>query len=314
MAECTCADPQAVAQAIKGNADTIKSALKSDEGQPVSNQVKSTGEYIDETWHGKNQVDVNNNHGEHGNMAKMEFCHWNAPEYGVKGQRWYAEALKAAGLAIAIANGIAQAEIADKQQDLADKWYSHARYKWDRFDAAYKPLEIQILNETSTTPIQELDCAGDKDRALTAVSSSYDSIQKYLRDKARSMRVCFDAELLGTLNTRQAMMLVDSTNFNLVDDQWFVDWKNDKRWSNRSQILDLGRNLASEALQYGQVANTLYNKVGGQIDRAAQGVMNALGYIGSRLDTYTPNTMLNTNVLTETGSNVAMSGAAPSTS
>ena len=60
----------------------------------------------------------------------------------------------------------------------------------------------------------------------------------------------------------------------------------------RNDFLNLGRNLTSEALKYGDVARNLYNQVGQQIDQAANSLMSTLGYYGARNDTFYPTTFL----------------------
>lgn len=279
MAECTCADPMMVAKAIN-DADTNNI-------QSRANTISSEGP-LDETLYGKGLTDS----GTHGAPAPVRFCHWQAPEYGNKGENWWTMLFQAAAVAIAVANGIAQQEIADKQQDLADSWYQQAKYKWDRYAGTYIPLEKKLLNEVSSTPVPSLDCAGAESRAQQSVDSAYGEASDYMARQAKALRLCMDSSLLGYVNLKQNVALVDSRNYNYVDDRWFRDYKDDQRWNRRSNVLSLGRNLDSQALSYGQVANALYGQVGQQIDRAASGLVTALGYFGARNDTYYPTTYL----------------------
>ena len=89
-------------------------------------------------------------------------------------------------------------------------------------------------------------------------------------------------------------MLVDTENYNLRDDTWFTDYKSDQRWGRRSNVLNLGRNLGSIAMKYGDVARALSEDVGGLFNRATASLSMALGYYGTRFDTYTPSTYLGT--------------------
>lgn len=305
MAECTCADPSMVANAIKNETET--------RSIEQSNNVQ----FLDETLYSKNQVakktndpdDTGTPTGQHGTFSAIQFCHWNAPEYGMIGTSKWTNAFRAAALAIAIANGLAQAEIADKQQDLADKWYSQAKYKWDRFSGKYKPLEIKLLDEVSSVPIKEIDCQGARDRAHDAVNSAYTSAYSYMAQQAKKLRLCLDPSLLSVVNHKQNVALVDTENYNLTDERWFTDYKNDQRWNRRSNVLNLGRNLSSESMQYGKVANALYGQIGQQLGQAANGLMQAIGYYGARNDTYYSTTYLNTHTLTDSAGTVALNGA-----
>lgn len=266
MAECTCADPKAVADAIKDHASKTES---------VNNTLHGGG-------HG----------GPDGVFDSIRFCHWAAPEYTAVGESAWNNFFTVAQLLVAVANAIAQQNIADKQQDLADSYYQMAKDKWDRFKNKYMPLEIKLLNETSTEPIVDLNCTDDFRRAEASVNPAYAQMQEYMAHAKNKFNLCIDPTLVTMMETKQAVTLVDTTNYNLQDDQWYVDYRNDKRWNRRSNILNLGRNLASEALKYGDVARNIYNQVGQQIDQAANSLISSLGYYGARNDTFYPTTMM----------------------
>ena len=106
------------------------------------------------------------------------------------------------------------------------------------------------------------------------------------------MRLCMSDAERRFMSLRRERTLDDTANYNYVDDRWFCDWRNDRRWNRRSSVLNLGRNLGTEALKYGDLARSLLNSVGGRIEQAASGVVNALGYYGARLDTYYPTSYL----------------------
>lgn len=280
MADCTCADPQAVAQAIGKHAETVEKVTTGEGG-------------INETLYGKSQaVGEGDEAGQPGNIARLRFCHWAAPEYGPQGESWWNTVFQAAQLAIAILNAIIQGEIADMQQDLADGYYQQAKYKWDRFANNYMPLEKDILWEASSEPIRELDCADDRRRAKKAVNPSYDIMTQYMAQMAKGYRLCPDQTVLSQLAHSRSQLLVDTENYNLLDDQWFTDFKNDQRWARRSNILNLGRNLGSIAMQYGDVARKLLGDVSNILNKAAGSLSQALGYYGARFDTYYPTTYL----------------------
>ncbi|MBQ5728209.1 MAG: SUMF1/EgtB/PvdO family nonheme iron enzyme, partial [Mailhella sp.] len=183
-------------------------------------------------------------------------------------------------------------QIADMQQDLADSYYDMAKYKWDRFYEKFVPLEKKLLKEVLNEPLKEMDCADDMQRASDWVGRAYGAMQDWTARKAKQMRVCMNALDRRRPRNAQALALADTANYNYVDDRWFCDYSNDKRWNRRSSVLNLGRNLGSEALKYGDVARGLLNTISGQVEQAAQGLVSALGYYGARLDTYYPSSYL----------------------
>lgn len=230
--------------------------------------------------------------GEPGKIDRLRFCHWAAPEYGGEGENKWTLAFQAAQLAIALLNAQIQGEISDMQQDLAEGYYQQAKFKWDRFANNYKPLEEDILWEAQSEPIRELDCDDDRRRAKQAVQPAFDIMTNYMSQVAKGYRLCPDATVVAQMGHTQSQLLVDTENYNLLDDQWFTDFKNDQRWARRSNILNLGRNLGSIAMQYGDVARKLMGDVSNIVNKAAGSLSQALGYYGSRFDTFYPMTYL----------------------
>lgn len=273
MSQCTCANPQAVADAISKHSD----ARSDDESS------------LNRTLHGHAHG------GENGAFDSIRFCNWAAPEYGPMGDTAWNTAFKAAQLAIAAANAAIQGQIADKKQDLAEGYYQQAKYKWDRFAAFYMPLEQAILWEAASEPVKTLDCANDRLRAEQAANPTFDYIDTHLGAMAKSYRLCLDDTVIQQLAYTRNLILVDTENYNLRDDQWFTDFKNDQRWNRRSNILNLGRNLGAVAMQYGDVARKLMGDVSDIANKAFGSISQALGYYGSRFDTFYPTSYLSGN-------------------
>lgn len=293
MSDCTCANPQAVAEAINNQ----------------TSQIKNSQSAINKTLYGAGHGGVD------GVTDTVRFCHWAAPEYGPEGEGAWTNLWQAAQLAIAILNSTVQQQIADKQMDLAEGYYAQAKYKLDRFMNKYKPLEVALLKEVSTTPEPSMDCADDRERAENAVNTAYDYISNYVGTKARQLRLCIDDSIMRQLDHGRALMLVDTENYNLRDDTWFTDYKSDQRWGRRSNVLNLGRNLGSIAKQYGDVSRAMMNDVGALYNKATASLSMALGYYGTRFDTFYSTTYLGSgggasNIMNVGTSNTASNAAA----
>lgn len=274
MAACTCADPTAVKTAVEQAGSKTESA------------INNSAQKLDETLYGASLG------GSHGAIGPLRWCHSLGNQVGAAGKSAWTMLFQAATIAIAIANAVAQETIHSKKMDLAEGYYDQAEYKWGRFRDKYMPLEKQLLREVSTQPMRSLNCADDQDRARQSVFPAYELAMKYLSDKAKANRLCLDDTLVGLFNTRQSMAFVDTTNYNMQDDQFYTDYSNDKRWNRRSNLLNLGRGLSSEALRYGDVARTLLDNVSGQVSTAANSLLQSLGYYSNRRDTIYPNTTL----------------------
>lgn len=273
MATCTCANPNAVKSAISSFADDWSSGM----------------DEIHRTLYGASQG------GSPGTLAPLRFAHWAAPEITDKGYNAWAKLFQAAALIIALANAAAQGEIHSKQMDLAEGYYDMAKYKWDRFAAKYIPLEKKLVYEVGNEPVRELNCTDDRARAVTSVNSSFSSSSSALNRLAKAYRVCLDPTLVDYMEHKRMVALTDTENYNLYDDRFYTDMRNDRRWNRRSAVLNLGRNLASQALKYGDIAKSMLSTVGAEIDQAARGMVQALGYYGARNDTFYPTTYLAPN-------------------
>lgn len=103
-----------------GEFENIARRIEDVQGQ-IEFSVAKDGS-IDETLYGKTlqKADGKDDTAKHGALGSLRFCNWAAPEYGPVGEGFWNNAFRAAALAIAIANGVAQSQIADMQQDLAD--------------------------------------------------------------------------------------------------------------------------------------------------------------------------------------------------
>lgn len=292
MAACTCADPMAVAAAVTGSGVVISNAIGTASGnlsttlQTLNSKSLQKSEDIHRTLYGGSMG------GSAGAPAPVRFAHAAPPEYGPTGEKAWTTFFEAAALAIALANSIAQGEIAAKQKDLADRYYDMAKSKWDRFATYYMPLEEKLVNEVASTPIRELECTLTQTRADTAVSTAYAAAKNAFTRWTRKERACADSATMMEMSRQEVIMQADSRAFNLEDDRWYTDYANDKRWNRRSTVLNLGRNTASEALKYGDVSLKTFGAVGGQINTAASGMISAMGYYGSRNDTYYPTTFM----------------------
>ena len=82
MASCTCANPQAVASAVKD----------------VGSQIQEAAEYLDSTISGTEMG------GGHGAPAPVRFCNWAAPEISDIGTNAWSTAFKVQEEQIKVAN------------------------------------------------------------------------------------------------------------------------------------------------------------------------------------------------------------------
>lgn len=224
------------------------------------------------------------------------FCTWKPTEVTSIGGINVSTIEYGIGVAIAQINSAIQYKIMDMKKDLADKYYEMAKYKWDRFVSNYMPLEKKLLREVSSVAIATMNCANDRTRAESAVNSAYSLLQQQLARIRKSLHICIDENMLYVIEQQRVLMLVDTENFNLLDDQYWCDVLNDDRWNKRSTVLDLGRNISTLSQSYGKIAKAAAGAVGNQADLFTNTVLSTIGYYGARNDTYYPTTFIGSGV------------------
>ena len=213
---------------------------------------------------------------------------------GVTSAGWIGSNALADAIALAIGslNALIQWKISDLQQDIADSYYHMAKYKWDRFARNYMPLEKKLLQEVSSEPEPKLHCNDDRTRAEQSVNSAYRAMQTYMGRVRKSLHICIDNNILSMVELSRSKMLVDTENYNLIDDQYWRDIMSDDRWNRRSNVLDLGRNIASLAMSYGDTAKQALSTVSPQVNTAASSFVSSIGYFGARNDTVYPKSFI----------------------
>ncbi len=303
MADCTCADPQAVANAIEAHTDAFKD--KSDAYRKAVNPYSGdNNDSIHATLYGATltgkaslsgggaagMAGAGNGAGKPGAIAPMRFCHWAAPEVSGWVQAAWEVARVALEIAISKKLGDIKDEISEAQKALANDYYNMAESKWKRFTDRFYPLEKILLNTAANTPVRMLDCADARLRATQAVDPAFAHMQEYLSRTVKKLRVCVDSSQVGMLDHKRAIAQVDTENFNMQDDRWFTDYKNDLRWNRRSTLLNLGRNLPSEMMQYGQLARSAGANADAMATQLSSSLMGLVGYFGARINSIFPTT------------------------
>lgn len=309
MAQCTCGDPSGIQSAIEGFAE--KESSNDQNLYRLHESIHKTiyGEDLRAGGDGAAGAVASasgSGAGTPGAPAPIRHCHWAAPEVPGWAQALWEAAKFAASLALTYSLNKLKQDIHEKQRDLAEDYYNLAKDKWVRYRDRFLPLEKAMLWEARTEPIRSLNCDDARARAQGAANSAFTQMQGYLDRTVKKLRVCVDTTQLGVMDHRRAIMLVDTENFNMQDDRWFVDYKNDQRWNRRSNLLNLGRNIPSEVMQYGEVARQAGSNADQMATRLTSDVMAAIGYYGSKIDTVFPTTYVSGGIPSASGAQASL--------
>lgn len=226
---------------------------------------------------------------EPGGIAPLRFCHWAAPEWGNAGATAENNFYKAALLAVSTLNTVAQISIAQKQFQIARDYLSLAQDRLNRFNSRYRPLEIAMLNEVGNTPIPTPDYVfsaslyeGNSDIAFSKSSEHMAELQK-------KYSLCFDSTLTDDFNLAQGLYRDDSINFGFRNEEYYAIITDDLRFNRRSNLLNLGRDLAANAANYAANANSIFSRLSGLANQGAESAAYALGFLNNRNETtYSP--------------------------
>lgn len=215
-------------------------------------------------------------------------CNWAQPEVGDVGESAWTNLWKAALVAVAIINTVAQVEIMQKRYQIAKDYANLAKEKWRRFRDMYAPHEQSILNEIRNTLEPEPDYVGARGRATEFVREAWRSAREELASLAKKYALCIDWSLLNDMDLAEAIAYDDKANFDYRYEEYFTLILSDIRWNRRSQMLNLGRDIHATSAKYADAANGMLAGLGEIANEGASGAMTLLGYLSERRNTQYP--------------------------
>lgn len=241
---------------------------------------------------------------EHLSIISSKMCEWAAPQYGDAGESWEKTLWKAALIAIATINTLAQISIMEKRYQIAKDYANLASDRWNRFKDAYAPFERAMLSEAGNAPEYKLDYVSARERAREYTSEAFRSADEQMADLAKKYSLCVDDTLLNDMDYAEAVSRDDGTNYNYRDEEFWAIYMSDKRWNRRSQMLNLGRGIQQMSASYADAANNALAQLGGLLDKGAQGAAKLLGYISTARESQYPANFSSAAPLTGQASNV----------
>lgn len=225
---------------------------------------------------------------EHLKIISQTMCNWAQPETTDTGENWEKVFWKAALIAIATLNSAAQIAIADQRYQIAKDYANIAKDRWNRFKDSYAPLERAMLSEAGNMREYDPDYDAARARAREFTTAAFRTADDQMADLANKYGLCIDESMLNDMDYAEAVARDDGTNFNYRDEEFFSLYVSDKRWNNRSQLLNLGRGLQATAASYAEAANTALAQFGDMLNSGAQGAMKLFGYLSTARETQYP--------------------------
>jgi hypothetical protein len=220
--------------------------------------------------------------------SNVTICGWAPPSYGDTGQTILHTLLAAVSFAVAVWSVKEQLRVFNMRRRLADGYAAMAEYDWNRFNDKYKPLENQMINECLSESAQPVDYEGVRSVNSAFHSNAVARADALYAEIDKQYRLCPDPSLIRSLETERSVNYNDLINFGYREGELFAIDFDDMRFNRRSNLLNLGRDLASKTATYGEVADKMLSEAGDGLSGAVTDAMSFLGYIRNKRDTVYP--------------------------
>lgn len=193
-----------------------------------------------------------------------------------------------AAMAIAAINTGAAIYTADKQYELAKRYSRIAKWWRDYYNSTYAPWENQELEEAkSLVPVDPI--------YDTAVGRAKTFARIQFNDLAARSIQCTGAHctglrgaLLKDVLTSEASALSAAANLGYRNERAYVEARNDNDWAKKIAVVNRGRGLLAEHINFGVLSFGIFGDLGAQAAQAAGGAIGYLGYVWNRNETVYP--------------------------
>lgn len=204
------------------------------------------------------------------------------------GINWAANIARLAAVAVATTNTAAAIQMASLQEEIASGYLSISKEQNDLYFNLYAPCELteitEACNAETCTPEFDLHIG----RMLASVRlQGADRPQK---DMQCVSRYCTgkQAAIIKDALVAQAGALAAVANMGHRYALEYCDAQDDLRWARRTQALNRGRDMVSQAVSFSGFALGLFGRLGAQAARGAAGAIGYLAYSGARNPTVYP--------------------------
>ena len=192
-------------------------------------------------------------------------------------------------IASALYNASKAYEFAEKEYDLAKKYWRITQNWMDYYQDSFAPVEDQEAREAMALTDEEPEYETARGRSRTVAWLQF-------RDAFRSATRCTSKYCTGLRNdmltdmaTAQLNAVAMADGLGYRNERAYVEARSDERFKKQYETIKRGRNMPSESVSFAKAASGIY---GNLFDQAWAGLMGAgqyLGYFFNRNTTSYPN-------------------------
>jgi hypothetical protein len=221
-------------------------------------------------------------------QSETTICGWAPPTFGDSGESGLHAALSVVAFAVAVWSAFEQMRVFNMRYQLAEGYADLAQEAWDRFDARYKPLEARMAAECmAEEPVRaDYPAARSRDEGLSDFGFGQGRLE--LERSAALDKPCLGASRLRELELAGMAGKCDLVNLGFRDEESMARTMDDMRFNRRSNLLNAGRELASQSASYGRMAGQILSGAAGALRNTTAGAMSLVGYLRNRADTSYP--------------------------
>jgi hypothetical protein len=210
----------------------------------------------------------------------VAFCNYAAPRVTGTGEKIWNTVLTIVSFALLIWGLYEQIKINNMRYGIAKAYANMATSMWARFNQRYKPLENSMIQESLAGADLPVDYEGTRARQDNFSSQAWGAAAKEYAALARRYHICPDQTSIW--NTTKALSNDDMVNFGYREAEAFTKDRNDLRWNQRAELLNIGRNHAAIGAQFAKAADGILSGLGEGARTMTLGAFQAIGYLYDR--------------------------------
>lgn len=205
-----------------------------------------------------------------------------------RGKNTVGTIMELAAIAVAGIMTAAAISMATKQYEIAKEYLDIAKWWRNHYNTSYVPWENQELKEAweSEDEVPHYDITIGRTRNLGRMrfkGADYQAI-RCVSEYCTGLR----GALIKDMFNAEATALAALSNLGYNNEKAWVEARNDLRWKRILGVLNRGRDMIAENIQFSQLAFGIFGDLGKQAAASAGGAIGYLGYSWNRNKTQYP--------------------------
>lgn len=207
--------------------------------------------------------------------------------------------MNAAAIAAATTSTAAAIQMADLQWDIAKQYLDISKWWREYYNTVYRPVEDQELAEAWALPFTPPIYDTAMGRAQTFARLQFAGVADKSVQCTSPYCTGLRSALLKDVMNAEAAAVAAAANLGYRNERAYVTARDDVRWKRREQVLNRGRDMTANNVQFSSLAAGIFGDLGKQAGAAAGGALKYLGYQMNRNETQFP-TMMRGRISRET--------------